>query len=323
MRRMLSKFDYINEIEQNLRNAGRDKNCAYSEEYIQERLNHVKCTDIDKVFKSRGYKYLVNFYMERDPEKIECRDIGCYTYAMTVDNGDGTYDVTFAFLHPVDLTKEFVYSDYKKYLVRNYYLKKFRFDGIKSVTRTNAICIAVNKNSSKFPSWHRHAKIQPKLAFCGDFNAPKPVLPESPFAYPEVLVKVGEVHKTLKKEMQDVYGVSANDVRYYNDCSFMKMMAVKKNGFQVTFSFVSPADRYLMNTYCHNDGIRSMVDKNMLMKNYISGKYTYTCPTGVSSMDTIVRVFNKNHKSFPNWARNIGMCIVFDWEHKDPKYNRM
>lgn len=306
------KETYLRRVEMNLDNAN------YSDEKKKEILGKLRINNVDRDMEKYNWHFLRRYYL-KDFDSINIRfyKINEICHALVVKKSDGTYTVSFSFIHPKDWEDVNFVNDFRKWTIINYAKKKYTYDGLKAKSSINAICLAYNQNYNKFPKHPqlKYNKIVPFLVLenllTGDIENCTPAYSQQTITYddiskgilckPDILIKSGLKYKDCKKQVV-ASGVDPKDIRYYLTFRDMNVMVIRsKDGtFSVTFSFMSPKDAIVFDKFCKTPFDYVMSGKITLMRNYLDGRFTYKVEDANNSISAVVRAFNYHKKDFPS-----------------------
>ena len=299
--RRLEYHEYIRDVVNKLESAG------LNTDLIQEKVSRIDKwnNNIDMIFPHKGWRYLMqNFLPEIKRsdknvyfDRILNSELDCSV--LCIKNDDGTYNVAFSFINP----KDDLDIDYRKYCVYNYFKEKYTYKNIQATSFINAIVIANNSHNADFPK-NRRCKMIPYLALSENiknynYDCVTDFRINSKNCYTKYI--------NLKTELMDKMHLTDKDIRYYSFETFSIMVLRKDDGtFDVTMSFINPKDYYSI-YMLKNPGDYKHIYKTMLIENYLSKKYTYTCSDVSNSLNAAMHCWNKNRLEFPSYYHDCKM----------------
>ena len=141
---MKPTVDLVSHIDNVSKNLSR---CGYQMDKIADIVQRISTNyeDIDHAIHVKGWKFLLQNFLDKSEQNAFFYNFGDIT-AISVDLGNGTYNVAFAFKNPKDEADK----DCRKYAIYNYFKKKYYKEGVRASSALNAIVIAYNILYIKF-----------------------------------------------------------------------------------------------------------------------------------------------------------------------------
>lgn len=307
--------DYRTDVEKKLKDA------SYSEDRINTVLSKLdKFNDIKYHFPRKGWKYLIDHFAPeiKRNENVYFTKLDENRSVMCLKTDTNRYTVAFAFKHPKDKYD----ADYKKYLVYKYVLtrdetnnfqsetdftKYHVYNGIKASSYKSAIVLANNNclDSKKVDKLNLALMFtqrdEIKYPYLKDVNEVK--------AKEYYFTNTYENYKRSREELKDKYELEDKDIRFYFH-DYMGILVVRnKDRYHVTFSFINPNDRYHLDNL-KNTGDIKHIYKYCLIRNFMSGTYSYAVDSADNSMAAAATMFNMHRYNFPSYYHDTKLDII-------------
>ena len=315
--------DYKATVETNLRTAN------YSEDKIKDIIDKLdNFNNIKYHFPRKGWKYLIdNFAPEiKRNENVYFAKLGDNRSVMCLKESENRYTVVFAFKHPKDNEDH----DYKKYLIYKYIMArdissnfttglstsdiiKYRvYNGIKASSYKNAIVLANNKCLDGCRSIKSYGKLYLMLQFVEDIKYPE--IKENDVKNKEFYFKDCYAnYSRSREELKEKYELDDKDIRFYFNAYLGILVVRHDNRYHVTFSFVNPSDKYHLD-HLKNPGDAKHIYRYCLIKNFLSGHYSYAIDNADNSMSAASQMFNMHRFDFPSYYHDNKLDIVIKTE---------
>ena len=259
--------------------------------------------NIDYHFPRKGWKYLIKHYTPeiKRGENVIFEMLGDMSYMCVYDKENDEYTVTFTFIN----MKDVVESDYKKYLIYNYFKNKYTYRNIKASSYKNAVVIAHNHNINDFPKIHR-IKMYMELWF-SDCRWRTPFKDNidvtNPLPAKDTVYKTPyQSYKRVREHLMSTENLQDKDIRFYNMDEYFGIIVVRRSEteYDVAFSFVSPVDRFYLHNL-NNSGDIKHISRYWLIHNFEANTYRYKILDCGNSMDAAAKAFNDNRLKFPSY----------------------
>lgn len=287
------------------------KDNKYSDEDIAKvvkRVDHVY-NDIDYHFPRKGWKYLIKHFTPEirrgDNVIFEC--LGDFSYMCVYDSENNEYTVTFTFINKKDVFD----SDFKKYLVYNYFKEKYTYKNIKASSFKNAVVVAYNKNITDFPKIYRDKLgLELNTGFIRVKNMTSDPDYTSDIPSPDVCFKAPyENYKRIREQMMTKFNLDDKNIRFYIHKYFGILVIRRLDTYSVTFSFINPIDRYHLK-HLKNQGDVKHLARYYLIQNLLTNTYTYQV-SAPNSMYAAVSAYNNNRFNFPSCYHDnkLDVCV--------------